>query len=46
LLAGSQSAADDTRRGDRALLAETALPMEAMLRGELQLDVVVDDQAP
>ncbi|HUK62338.1 MAG TPA: hypothetical protein VLV15_03360, partial [Dongiaceae bacterium] len=46
LLAGSQSSADDTRRGDRALLAETALAMEALLRGELQLDVLVDDQAP
>jgi hypothetical protein len=46
LLAGSQSAADDTRRGDRALLAETALPLEAVLRGELLLDVIVDDQAP
>jgi hypothetical protein len=46
LLAGAQSAADDTRRGDRALLAETALPLEAVLRGELQLDVLVDDQAP
>jgi SpoIVB peptidase S55 len=46
LLAGTQSAGDDTRRGDRALLAETALSLEAVLRGELQLDVLVDDQAP
>ncbi|MFI5370033.1 MAG: SpoIVB peptidase S55 domain-containing protein [Candidatus Eisenbacteria bacterium] len=46
LLAGPQLAGDDARRGDRALLAETAMPLDAVLRGELQLEVIVDDQAP
>jgi hypothetical protein len=46
LFAGSQLAGDDARRGDRALLSETQRPLDAVLHGELQLELTVDDQAP
>jgi len=46
LLASAQTAGDQVRRGDRVLLEETRLPMTGSLRGELQLEIVVDRQGP
>jgi SpoIVB peptidase S55 len=46
LLAGSQSAGDDARRGDRTILDEARLELGGRLRGELQLEVQVDEKAP
>jgi hypothetical protein len=46
LLAGSQAAGDEAQRGDRALLDEVRRPVDGQVRGELQLEVDVDSQAP
>jgi hypothetical protein len=46
LLAGSQAAGDESQRGDRAILDEIRRPVGGQLRGELQLEVDVDSQAP
>jgi len=46
LLAGGQSAGDDTRRGDAARLDEQRAALGGTVRGELQLQVTVDPAAP
>ena len=46
LLAGGQLAGDDARRGDRAMLSETSLAVDGVVRGELQIELKVDEQAP
>jgi hypothetical protein len=46
LLAGAQSAEDATRRGIQAILDQVARPFAGEVRGELQLEVDVDPQAP
>jgi hypothetical protein len=46
LLAGGQGAGDAARRGDVARLDERRLPLGGMVRGELQLQVSVDPEAP
>jgi hypothetical protein len=46
LLAGGQLAGDRARRGDRLLIDEQRLPIDGMLRGELQVEVQVDSKAP
>ena len=46
LLAGSQVAGDQSRRGDRVLLEETRVPVPGALRGELQIDLNVDRRGP
>jgi hypothetical protein len=46
LLAPAQSAGERIRRGDWALLAERAHPVAGVVRGEITLDLNVDDRAP
>ena len=46
LLASGQSAGDDSRRGDRALLSEIREGVPGMLRGEVQLELAVDPRTP
>jgi hypothetical protein len=46
LLAPAQSAGERIRRGDWALLDERTHPLEGVLRGEITLDLNVDDRAP
>src|SRR6185503_12870259 len=46
ILAGTQAAGDLARRGDRAFLSEQRMGFDGPMRGELQLEVVVDAKAP
>jgi hypothetical protein len=46
VLAPSLSAGDDARRGDRAILDEVREPVDGRLRGELLLELQVDEKAP
>ena len=46
LLAPAQSAGERIRRADWALLAEGTRPFDGVVRGEILLDLNVDDRAP
>ncbi len=46
LLSGGQSAGDRARRGEVAILDETRMALDGVLRGELLLQVNVDSAAP
>jgi len=46
ILASGQAAGDQARRGDRAFLSEQRTEFDGPLRGELQLEVMVDAKAP
>lgn len=46
LLAAGQLAGEDARRGDRVFLSEVATPPSGLTRGELQIELVVDPDAP
>ena len=46
VLAPIQSAGERIRRGDWALMSLQSQPMDGVLRGEVALDVIVDDRAP
>jgi len=46
LLAGGQTAEDVNRRGSETMLDETRRPFDGQVRGELQLEVNVDLEAP
>ncbi|NOT34102.1 MAG: hypothetical protein HOP12_08025 [Candidatus Eisenbacteria bacterium] len=46
LLAPGTEAGDDIRRGDRLLLSETRFALEGVVRGEVMLEFVVDEDAP
>ena len=46
VLAPTQGSSERIRRGDWALLSVQALPISAVLRGDVALDVNVDDRAP
>lgn len=46
LLAGNQSGEDANRRGWQAMIDQAQHPLAGLLRGEIQLEVNVDPQAP
>lgn len=46
LLAAGQLAGEDARRGDRVFLSEVKTPIMGLTRGELQIELVVDPDAP
>ena len=46
LLSSRLAAAGQDGRSDRAFVAETALPVAGVVRGELQLGITVDSKAP
>ncbi len=46
LLVPSQAVSDRSRPGDWALMASRGQPLDGVLRGEMTLDLVVDDRAP
>jgi len=46
LLAAGQMAGDDARRGDRVFLSEVSTRPSGLTRGELQIELVVDPDAP
>ncbi len=46
LIASDQSAGDRSRRGDVAKLDEQRLGLDGLVRGELQLGLIVDSKAP
>jgi hypothetical protein len=46
VLAPNQSAGERIRRGDWALMSLQSKSMDGVLRGEVALDVIVDDRAP
>jgi hypothetical protein len=46
LLSSDQEAGDRSRRGDLAKLGEQRLPLEGLVRGELQVAIQVDSKTP